>query len=1531
MKLSILREPTGFRFLWEPLAAPGAAKALAREARCRVDAALEADLARALDLAASSLDRLGRTVDPGGVGEAGAEEDSLALAGSLIHTRLLPGALREDLASLAPGTPISLCLDARSAALPWELCHDGQDFLALRHAPGRQLLWDGATGDGRSDDIIGQRALLVGNPSGDLAEAEAEVEALMERFDAAGEGIECELLCRGQASRLRFLEALASGRYRLLHLACHARPDAILLADGWLEAEEIRQALAGKPLVYLNACRSAGPATGRLSGRVSEDASEKASEETAGRMVGRASGRASERAPELPAPPLGLVEAFLAGGALALVGTRWAVYDDRAAAFSRSFYGALLDRLPLGSALRRARLESRAHAPREAAWAAPLLHGDPRARVFAPGLSQHAASALVLRWPALPDSSTHDPTPYPSTASAASSRSADPLERLRLASALITARGGRLAEIAPDRLLACFGLPRTLEDDAARAFDCALSLLESGAGAQAAIGIASSEIHLDESGLGVHALPLYFGPAVEQASELADLGRPGRALVTADSARLAGRAYSLREARPDEDFDPSALPASDPRPAAALSPDRATDDPSTPRTGTADAAATLDTASAASSAASPAVPLAGTATASERSTLPTPLVLLRRAASDRPAAPPAGVGREAELDRLRTALLAARSGRGAILGIAGEAGMGKSHLMARFRAETDAGTDRWLALEPGPDAAPYSALAALLSQLGTAGPASPAEASPGEARLARLLDLLLERPEALPGLEMQAEDRGILLHYLRGRLAAGPEGAACLLWIDGAERLDAVSLEIFERLAQGIERGPLLLLCAYRPGWQHPFFQQPAYQQIHLGPLDEADARGLVALRLGMEAEGALPAGLDALLERAAGNPFFIEEILRDWREQGMLRQREGLWQVERPAHAEALPASIRRILLARCDRLDPAARRALEAAALLDAPFSPDLLGRLLGERSTEAAVDALESRAYLSARWATGELALRHRLVGEILVDGMSPARRRGLHRRAAQALAGAGGSSADRIERIAGHRMAAVTRDGRADSPEDAAGEGRAEPGPSSLAIFEEASAEDLRAAVDALLRAGRQALERHAARRAAGHHRRALAILAQLPAAEAERWIDADEGLGDALNQLGAFEAAILHYRAAFARPSGSEAAARRRKADLARRIGRLLGWGAQYDEALGWMERGLALLGEQLDEPSRGLAALIQIHSGAIHYYRGDLDEAAGHIQRGLGLAEGSAHRLALATGYNALGTVHDAKGLRDRAIEAYARSLELWQEQGDSYQAARVADNLGICRFHLGQWEAAAEHHRQALDFFEALEDRDQAAFAGLNLGNVFLARGQWEGARQHFSRALARGEEVGSPRLQLIARINLGLLGLESGDAAAAGPEFERALDLQSAFEITDFAAEILCARARLALSEGHVESAERLARQALEAAREVGLALEEGAAHMVLGAALSALDQHAPARQHLRWALGIFDGLAQAHEAARARLAGATAAHRAGQGEEASQLLMEARQRFEGLGAAADLARSIGLEREWEQSDVA
>jgi tetratricopeptide (TPR) repeat protein len=602
-----------------------------------------------------------------------------------------------------------------------------------------------------------------------------------------------------------------------------------------------------------------------------------------------------------------------------------------------------------------------------------------------------------------------------------------------------------------------------------------------------------------------------------------------------------------------------------------------------------------------------------------------------------------------------------------------------------------------------------------------------------------------------------------------------------------------------------------------------------------------------------------------------------------------------------------------------------------LEAAALLDAPFSPELLGRLLGESSTEAAVDALESRGYLNARWATGDLILRHRLIGETLVDGMSPARRRGLHRRAALALAGARGSAAERIERIAGHRLAAVMQSGRVDSPEDPAGDGRAEPGPSGLAIFDEASAEDLRAAVDALLRAGRQALERHAARRAAGHHRRALALLARLPAAEAERWIDADEGLGDALNQLGAFEAAIVHYRAAFARPIGSSPAERRGKADLARRIGRLLGWGAHYDEALGWMARGLDLLGEQLDEPGRGLAALIQIHSGAIHYYRGDLDEAVGHIQRGLGLAEGSAYRQALATGYNALGTVHDAKGLRDRAIEAYARSLELWHEQGDSYQAARVADNLGICRFHLGQWEAAAEHHRQALDFFEALEDRDQAAFAGLNLGNVFLARGEWEAARQHFSRALARGEEVGSPRLQLIARINLGLLGLEASDFEAARQGLNLALELQTKFEISDFEAEILCARARLALAEGHVETAERLARLALEAARGMDLALEEGAAHAILGAALSAADQHGPARQHLRWAIGILDGLAQAHEAARARLAGAMAAHRAGQREEASLLLSEARQRFESLGASADLVRSIRLAQEWEQSDVA
>ncbi|MBK8047411.1 MAG: CHAT domain-containing protein [Anaerolineales bacterium] len=386
---TILQQGSTYTFLWRTAV-------VSVHASNRVDSCWDTtqlrphqqhELQAAIDSAAQVTSQLHPTGDN--------DHQRLMRLGSLLFSHLLPPALQDDIRRLPPGSPLSICTN--DTELPWELLHDDQDFLALRHVVSRQLLAGGndrkATGARRRAPMHRFNCLLIGNPNGDLPAADTEVENLLDLLETASQDARVEFLCREHASKVRVLAALASGEYELIHFACHARPGAIRLADGWLESTEIQAVLRGQPLVVVNACNS-----GRTRGAqalAGVDVSPTAEIE----------GQTTEP-PATPAFPVqrvhSLAHAFLTGGAPVFWGASWPVDDAEARRLVVLFYRALLGGQPLGMALREARRGSRRRdvqtgwpdvttgmglAGDTFAWAAPVLYGDPLYRLPTPPCS----------------------------------------------------------------------------------------------------------------------------------------------------------------------------------------------------------------------------------------------------------------------------------------------------------------------------------------------------------------------------------------------------------------------------------------------------------------------------------------------------------------------------------------------------------------------------------------------------------------------------------------------------------------------------------------------------------------------------------------------------------------------------------------------------------------------------------------------------------------------------------------------------------------------------------------------------------------------------------------------------------------------------------------------------------------------------------------------------------------------------------------------------------------------------------------
>jgi predicted ATPase len=1443
--ITIVQQGPDYIFTWDPV--PGAASAiradradapLRRLATAHLDARSQADLQEAIGLAAQVAHRVARRGAEGGLRGLAAIQ-SLERLGRVMFSQLLPAALQDVLRDLPPVSP--LFLTTNDSHLPWELLHDDQEFLALRYAVGRQLL----TGEGvrASPGEPRERlsCLLIGNPTGDLPAADAEIEALIDVLDAAPRRVRAELLCRDQASKVQVLEALAGGQYDVVHYAGHARPGALRLADGWLDTDEVRASLRGQPLIFLNACASAQEES------LPDDALPFAGQQARN-----------------------LASAFLLGGAGAFVGTLWPIFDDAAQALAADFYRAVVRGRPIGEALRAARMRCRQAAPGELVWASLVLYGDPLHRVMTSGLSYHSGTVLVARFP---DSHRRWQEGHIETAVQAAHR-----EAIGLAHAIVT-RGGKMVAPGTSRITAVFGVPRTFEDDAQRALHAALHIQRStadGEAGQPAIGVASGDIAVagatdHGSRIADHG-PLYLGPAVTEALHLARQAQPGQVLAGAMTRRLAGDAFHFVSISEDEG-DVTAYDVSPPR------------------------------------------------------ELITPSTSSGQGATAQQPAESALIGRAGELDALTIYWQAAQRGHGQVVGIVGEAGIGKSRLLQAFR-QAIAGEDHvWLeaACPSTGHEAPYTLLAQLLRPLFSVTPEDDAAVVktkieqrlgelPGSAGagselveiLKEVLGLSASETSTALSTELSSEARkarrGRLVYLLRSMLAGAVRQSPLVVALEDMHWVDEASLEILDQVTDGINRLPVQVLVVYRPDWDHPWFHKPYYRHLPLEPLDEAARVHLLHTLLGTEE---LPPRLLAVLERSGGNPFFTEELVKSLRETGVLVRENGTWTLTQPLTEAQLPGTVQRTLLARLDRLPAETRQVLQVASVIGPAFAPALLTEVVPhlDPALDRHLAELEDRGFVYARWDTGDYVFRHALIQETAYASLPVARRRVHHRHVGETLERRGDTSQADVETLAHHFYHSLVIPVAGGQP----------------VLAEDANPDQLQKATGYLTQAGDRARERYAAREALNYYRRGLTVSQRLPDNE-DHLIAIHEGASDAHHLLSDFDEAIRHLRQALAvlhtRPLSR--VGRRRAADLARRVGFLYGWKGEYETASDWMREGLRELGRPEDEDDKATAALLYVHTGVVRYYEGNLEVAVQQCQAGLELAEAIDQASVQAAAHNTLAVIHTTLSQHDEALAHGMRSLEIWQRLGDAYQTARVENNIGNIHSYRGNWEKARPYYERSLAFWEQVEDQDWIARVELNLGGIYLYQGNWGRARQSYARALELSEKVQNHRMIARTHNNLGLLYVEQGAWDRAEEHLKRSQEVQHRLKIQDILAETFCGLAEVALGQQQVDQAVELARKAVTVAEELDMRFEQAIALRVLGRAYVARGEPVQAQEYLKEGLAILENLHSLYEMGRTLYHLAVLEASVDRDEEAQDHLRRARAIFEEVGAAKDLERA-------------
>lgn len=912
---------------------------------------------------------------------------------------------------------------------------------------------------------------------------------------------------------------------------------------------------------------------------------------------------------------------------------------------------------------------------------------------------------------------------------------------------------GTIDKYIGDAIMAVFGAPRAHEDDPERAIRTSLDMRDALGEFNANpplpltdplgihIGISTGYVIAGYIGTEPHQAYTVMGDAANLASRLEDLSERGQIFVSEDTYRLTSRLFVFKE------LEPVAVKGKA-EPVKIYEVLGARDQPGSMRG------------------------LTG---------LHAPLV-----------------GRDADAQKLALAVANLQAGHGGIVLVEGEAGIGKSRLVAEVRHNLEGLLPgfRWLegrGLSYGRSLS-YHLLASVLRnylqlsdeddetrvwlKLKAVGPdlfgSRSDEVLPYLAMLLglRLPEAMAERiPQADPQL-LQQRVFAAFGEWVEAVSASEP----LVLAFDDLHWADPSSVGLIEYLMAIAWHNPLLILCVSRPDREAPFWEireramaDYADKLIHvpLNPLSSRESRELVDSLLQME--DIPPEVEQVVLSRAEGNPLFVEEVLRTLIEEGTLTRDDGAWRVTRMVDVTEIPDTLQGVLTARIDRLDESMKRVVQIAAVVGRVFQRYVLDRVVDDSSMlDDCLAQLQIAQIIRERSPEPEpeYIFKHILTQEAAYQSLLSHQRKAYHRRVADALA--------RLFWERGEEYAGLV----------AAHYERAEAWPRALLY---------------LKRAGDAARTSFAIREAIDYYSRALQVASQLgDAAELDQQLLLFEARGHLLGRLANVERALEDYE--------------------------------QMHE-----------LAESVGDKKAELRALNEI--GALQAGRHDFVRAADYFSQALALARQIGDQAGIADSLNRLGSFYFNTGKPEEAKNCHREALEISRVLGDNALLAASLDGLGQIDLLRGRIRASLDKYSQIADLRRRLGDQAGLMEALNSLAAACIWLGEYKQAANACEEALSFVSKVGNLPVVPSLQTYLAISYLNRGELGKAGEHLQMGLSVARSLDHAAMCAFCLSWMGYYQLVLGRFDTALELAKEGVNLAQELGSPLWEMRARTSLG----------------------------------------------------------------------------------------
>jgi len=736
------------------------------------------------------------------------------------------------------------------------------------------------------------------------------------------------------------------------------------------------------------------------------------------------------------------------------------------------------------------------------------------------------------------------------------------------------------------------------------------------------------------------------------------------------------------------------------------------------------------------------------------------------------------VGREDELSALVEGLATLQRGTGAAITVVGEAGLGKSTLVAASRPNSHVEPVTWLeahALSYAQSVSYFSWRQILRNYI-----AAYDSDSPGVVRdkLQKAVDRYgflednLAFLEAMLGVESPASAQKVkgyqgeqlfqqITNATRDFLINAAREKPLAIIFDDLHWMDEASLALLANLVGLVEEHPLLFICLMRPEHNTPAWnfnqrlqrELPACsRQIELFPFSNETTNSLLLNLLGKRD---LPKSLyDQIIAKAEGNPFFVEEIIRSLIETGQILRENGNWRAAGDQTKISLPKTLTGVLSARIDRLPEDAKKTLHVASVIGRSFDLHTLSMLTAvDHELESYIEMLQQAGLIQPIGADNqaEFIFRHALLHDAAYNSILLKRRRELHNRVGEYLEQAFPDRLNEYAPLLAHHFY-TARD------------------PRSLKY-------------DSL--AGENALRLYANSEAATHLSRALEVALRMEVSH-EQVESLFKQLGQALELSGRYEDALETYSQMETYAQERELPSMQVTALTAKATIYSIFTRVHSPEMSEQMLVKALAISEEIGD--RGIQARLHWNLMLNYLFSKRLDQALEHGQLALGSARESGDREQLAFVLNDLCRLFTTRGEFKKAHVAIQEARELWRGMNNQVMLADSFGSQAEAHFNAGEFKLAVKCCEQALQITEKIDNQWGQSYDQMLMSFIYLETGRLGAGIQLAEKSIRLADAAGLMAGSLWFRSELGLVYAYCGNFEKAFEVVAQALKIAEA-----------------------------------------------------------------------------------------------------------------------------------------------